>query len=433
MLWLQINNPHSRFSLLFSKDDGKSVSGTKIMKNINKIIRMASVGAALAVVFTIAGATPASAHAQYNSYGYNNHGGNNYGGNSYNYSNPRPIIISQPPQVVYQQPQVIYQRPQVIYQQSQPQVVYQQPQVIYQQSQPVVYQQPTYYPITVSCYANPTSVSTGQSVTWQAYVSGGSNPYNNGSYNNGSYYNSNNSYNSGSYTYTWTGTNGSYSSGPTAYSTYNTPGSYSASVTVYANGQSVTQSCGYVTVTDSYAYNYTPTYAYNYPTTYTTVTPNTNNGNIVAACFADKTTASIGTPVTWSVEVTGGTGQYTYSWSGSEGLAGTGASAVQSYSTAGQKNATVLINSNGQTISQACGDSVSVRAYVSPATTNYQGPAVTPTPTTPAPTTANPNSLSAAALLGLGSIPWGWIAILIIIILGVAVFYLLFNRHNKEV
>ena len=385
---------------------------------------MASVGAALAVVFTIAFATPASAHAGYSAYGNNNYGGNNYNRNystqpyySYNYSNPRPIIISQPPQVVYQQPQVIYQQPQVIYQQSQPQVIYQQPQVVYQQPQ-VVYQQPTYYPITVSCYANPTSVSTGQSVTWQAYVSGGSNSYN--------------SYNSGSYTYTWTGTDSSYNNGSTAYSTYYTPGSYTASVTVYGNGQSVTQSCGYVSVTGSYSYNYTPTYAYNYPTTYTTVTPNTNNGNLVAACFADKTTASIGTPVTWSVEVTGGTGQYTYSWSGSDGLAGTGASAVQSYSTAGQKNATVLINSNGQTISQACGDSVTVRAYVSPATTNYQGPA----PATSAPassaTTANPNSLSAAALLGLGSIPWGWIAILIIITLGVSVFYLLFNRHNNK-
>ena len=388
---------------------------------------MASVGAALAVVFTIAFATPASAHAQYGSYGSNNYNNNcNYGcrnystpsynvsNSGYNYSRPisRPIVISQPPQVVYQQPQVVYQQPQVVYQQSQPQVVYQQPQVVYQQSQPVVYQQPTYYPITVSCYANPTSVSTGQSVTWEAYVSGGSNSYN--------------SYNSGSYTYTWTGTNGSYSSGPTAYSTYSTPGSYTASVTVYANGQSVTQSCGYVTVTGSYGYNYTPTYAYNYPSTYTTITPNTN-GNLVAACFSDKTTASVGTPVTWSVEVTGGTGSYTYSWSGSDGLAGTGASAVQSYSTTGQKNAAVLINSNGQTISQACGDSVSVRAYVSPNTTNYQGPAVTP-----APTTANPNSLSAAAFLGLGSIPWGWIAILIIIILGVSVFYLIFNRHNDK-
>jgi hypothetical protein len=453
MLLLQINDPHTRFSRFLYRNDRKSVSGNTNMKNINKIIRMASVGAALAVVFTIAFATPAFAHAQYSSYGSGNYGGNNYGGNSYNnncnygchsystpsysvsnsgynysYGRPAPIVITQPPQIVYQQPQVVVQQPQVIYQQPQP--------IVYQQPQPIVYQQPTYYPITVSCSANPTSVSTGQSVTWQAYVSGGSNSYNNynnntynnsGSYNNGSYYNSNNSYNSGSYTYTWTGTNGSYSSGPTAYSTYNTPGSYPASVTVYANGQSVTQSCGYVTVTGSYAYNYTPTYAYNYPTTYTTVTPNTN-GNLVAACFADKTTASIGTPVTWSVEVTGGTGQYTYSWSGSDSLAGTGASATQSYSTAGQKNATVLINSNGQTISQACGDSVNVRAYVSPATTNYQGPAVTPTPTT-----ANPNSLSAAAFLGLGYIPWGWIAILIIIILGVSVFYLIFNRHNKEV
>ncbi len=377
---------------------------------------MASVGAALAVVFTVGLVAPVSAQA----YGGSNYGGGNYShiystpsyyisgnNNNYGYSYSRPIVISEPPQIVYQQPQVVYQ----------------QPQVIYQQSQPVVYQQQSYSPLTVSCYASSQTVSTGQSVTWTAYVSGGTNSYNN--YNN---YN----YNSSSYSYTWSGTNGSsYTNSSTAYSTYYTPGSYSASVTVYGNGQSVTQSCGYVTVSGSYGYNYnTPTYAYNYPTTYTSIVPNeTNSGNLVAACFADRTTAAVGTPVTWAVEVTGaaGQGQYTYSWSGSDGLAGTGASAVQSYSTPGQKNATVLISSGGQTISQACGDSVNVKAYVSPAETNYQGPAVNSATSS---NSTSQNSLSAAALLGLANIPWGWIAILIIIILGVTVFYLLFNRHK---
>ena len=270
---------------------------------------MASVGAALAVVFTIAFATPASAHAQYSSYGGSNYNRNystqsyyvSNSGYNYNYSNPRPIIITQPPQIVYQQPQVVVQQPQVIYQQ--PQVIYQQPQVIYQQPQPIVYQQPVY----------------------QTY---------------------------------------------------------------------------------------------------------TNGGNLVAACFADRTTATVGTPVTWSVEVVGGTGQYSYSWSGTNGLAGTGASAIQSYSTVGQKNATVLINSGGQTISQSCGDSVNVHAYVAQAPT-YRAPA-------PAVNNAsnqnqnNPNTLSANSLFSLGYIPWGWVAILIIIILGVAVFYLIFNRHNNK-
>ncbi len=359
---------------------------------------MASVGAALAVVFTIAFATPVSAHAQY--YSSNRNYNRVYStpsyyvsnsGYNYNYGYSAPIVVTQP---------------QVIYQQSQP-IVY--------QTQPVYYETPTYTyssysPLTVSCYANPTSVSTGQSVSWQAYASGGT----------------------GTYSYTWTGTTGSYSAGSTGYSTYYSPGSYTASVTVYSNGQSVTQSCGYVSVVGSYSYDYTPTYAYNYPTTYTTVTSSDQNigGNLVAACFADKTTAAIGTPVTWSVEVTGGTGQYTYSWSGSDGLAGTGASAVQSYSTTGLKDATVLINSNGQTISQACGDAVSIVSHVSPEQTNYQGPATNNASTQNASNTSNPNSLSAAAFLGLGNIPWGWIAILIIIILGVTVFYLLFNRHK---
>ena len=97
-------------------------------------------------------------HAGYSAYGNNNYGGNNYNRKystqpyyGYNYSNPHPIIISQPPQVVYQQPQVIYQQPQVIYQQSQPQVILDSRRFL--STAQVVYQQPTYYPITVSCYA----------------------------------------------------------------------------------------------------------------------------------------------------------------------------------------------------------------------------------------------------------------------------------------
>ena len=262
--------------------------------------------------------------------------------------------------------------------------------------------------MTVSCYPNSTSVQSGQSVTWYANASGGS----------------------GNYSYTWNGTTGTVTSGSTGYSTYYTAGSYTVSVTVYSNGQSVTQSCGYVNVTGGsygYNYNYTPNYAYNYPTVYTQTNYVGSNigGNLVAACFADRTAASIGTPVTWAVEVTGGTGQYTYSWSGTDSLSGSNASVQKSYETTGSKNAAVLITSGGQTISQACGDSVSIRSgYVAPtnSTTNT---------TVTSNTTTNGNGLSAAALLGLGNIPWGWIAILIILVLVIAVFYLLFNRHKN--
>jgi len=83
MLLLQINNPHTRFSALSAKNPR---AAKKIMKNINKIIRMASVGAALAVVFTIAFAAPAFAHASsyYGSYGGGSYNGGNYNNHNYN-------------------------------------------------------------------------------------------------------------------------------------------------------------------------------------------------------------------------------------------------------------------------------------------------------------------------------------------------------------
>jgi hypothetical protein len=368
------------------------------MKNINNAIRTLSVGAVLAVAFAIALAAPASANACNSGCGggyiqssYVTQYGNNYG-----YGHSQPIVVTQP-QIIYTQPQVTYQYQQPIYQ---PAPVYQQP--VYQQP---VYQQPTYYyqPLTVSCYSNSSSVQTGSSVTWTAYATGGN----------------------GTYSYTWVGTNGTYTTGSTGYSAYYTAGSYTASVTVYSNGQSVTQSCGYVNVTNSYSYNYAqPTYAYPATYSYQTVAQNYNSGNLVAACFADRTSTTIGTPVTWSVEVTGGTGQYTYNWSGTDGLGGTGSSAVQSYGTTGAKNATVLINSGGQTISQACGDSVTVHSYYAPSVGPGQSSAGTNVQQ------SNPGTLPAAAFISLGSIPWGWIAILIIIILIVAVFYLIFNRHK---
>jgi len=383
---------------------------------------MASVGAALAVVFTLAGSASVANASQYrgttNSHYTSSSYGNSYSNNrnnNYSYNRPAPVSRPEPsrrpspvvisrPQIIYQEPQVVYQEPQVVVQE--PEIVYQQPQIVYQESQPIYETQPvsyapsyyqSYSPLSVSCNASPSSVAVGQSVTWQAYASGGT----------------------GIYDYAWSGTNGSsYNSSSANYSTYYTSGSYSASVTVYSNGQSITQSCGYVSVIDSYAYNYPTTVVAN---------QNNNNGNLVAACFANRTTASIGTPITWAVEVTGGAGQYTYSWSGSDGLTGSGASATQTYDSTGLKDATVLISSGGQTVSQACGDSVSIHRYVSPSTTNYQGPAMN---NSSSQSTTTQNSLSAAALLGLGNIPWGWIGILIILILGVTIFYLLFNRHK---
>jgi hypothetical protein len=376
------------------------------MKNINQtiktVIRTAGIGVALAMVFTIAFTAP-NASANYSSYGYGSNSGygNNYGnnyGNSYgSYNNgytSHPVYYPVYYQTNYPVQQPIYTPvpvpvPTPVYT-----PVYQQP----------VYQQPVYNynPLTVSCYANPVSATVNQSVTWQAYASGGS----------------------GSYSYTWSGTNSYYgSTGSSVYSTYSTPGSYSASVTVYSNGQTATQSCGSVIVTDNY-YVQQPTY-YQQPVYQAPVQQ--TSGDLVAACFADRTAATVNQSVTWAVEVTGGSGQYSYSWSGTDGLSGSGSTVSKNYDTTGTKNAAVLISSGGQTLSQACGDAVSIRTYVAPSVTNYQGP---PTSSAATENANNPNALSANALFSLGSIPWGWIAILIILILFVSVFYLLFNRHK---
>jgi hypothetical protein len=43
-------------------------------------------------------------------------------------------------------------------------------------------------------------------------------------------------------------------------------------------------------------------------------------------------------------------------------------------------------------------------------------------------TNQNPNGLSAAALFSLKNVPWGWVAILIILVLFATVVYLIFNR-----
>lgn len=70
-----------------------------------------------------------------------------------------------------------------------------------------------------------------------------------------------------------------------------------------------------------------------------TVTP------LTASCSASPTSASINQPVTWSVTASGGTTPYTYAWSGTDGLSGSGASVQKSYTSPGPKTASVTVYS----------------------------------------------------------------------------------------
>lgn len=272
------------------------------------------------------------------------------------------------------------------------------------------YTPPVYtYPITVTCYASPQSIYVGASTIWTANASGGT----------------------GSYSYSWSGDENLYGTSRTVAKTYHSAGQKRASVTVYSGGQSITQYCGntvnvvqyYPTPTYTYPPVYPqPTYQYGYPS---------SNIGLDIGCYADPKNAKVNQPITWLVEVTGGRAPYIYAWTGSDGLTGTQSSVVKYYATPGEKSAIVTVTSaDGRTNSRACSNQVTVsaayRAPVKPAPVVVASPTPTPSPT-PVVDVIEKNT---AGAFSLAYVPWGWVAVLVILVLFATVLYLLFNREK---
>jgi hypothetical protein len=284
---------------------------------------------------------------------------------------------------------------------------------------PTTYYPPTYYqPIQISCSPNTTYTALNSPVTWTASVYYGGTSYNN-------YY----GYNNGYATYSWTGTDGIYGYGQSISTTYNTPGYKTASVTVTVNGQTSTATCGSSVNVYGYAYGsmYYTQPVYNQTVVTQQVSSNNNGLNI--GCYSDPSTASLNQPITWSVEVTGGVGPYTYSWSGTDGLSGKSDTVIKYYNSYGEKNAVVSVSSaDGKTGTRACSNTVNVKRPVSSGTTVTTPAKTTTKPAVIAPSNTNDTGQSAAALFSLENVPWGWVAILIILVLIATVFYLIFNR-----
>ncbi len=262
-------------------------------------------------------------------------------------------------------------------------------------SQPVYYSQPAYTPVYVSCSADTSYATVGSPVTWSAYASGGN----------------------GYYTYSWSGTDGFYGNGQYAYYNYQYPGYKTASVTVYSNGQTYTQGCS-----NGVSVSAPIVYAQPVPVP---VYRSSNYNGLDVGCYADPSTASVNQPVTWNVEVTGGAGPYSYSWTGTDGLTGSAASIIKYYSSAGSKNAVVTVTSaDGRNAVHACSNTVTVKSKAAPA----PKPVVQTVPTPPQPLQANP--LPAASFFSLAYIPWGWVSVLVILVLLGAVLYLIFNKSK---
>ncbi len=76
--------------------------------------------------------------------------------------------------------------------------------------------------------------------------------------------------------------------------------------------------------------------------------------SLSAVCWPSSTNISEGGSVTWYVMPSGGTGVYTYSWSGTDALAGTGPSVLKKYSTLGAKTASVKVISGSASVTANC-------------------------------------------------------------------------------
>jgi hypothetical protein len=427
------------------------------MKYFNKNKVLGSIVLALALVFVVGFAGASAAHAQYYAYGTNNSYAYQYGGTyAYTYPTYTPTNYYAAP-VTYYAPltascyptastaytgntvtwtssvsggngsysyswsgtdslsgysssvAIPYYSPGVktasvtIYSNGQSQTIYCNGSVnVYSNA---VYTQPVYYPsnpsnyynnytpLTAYCSPNTTSAPVGSPILWSATVTGGN----------------------GSYNYNWSGTDGIAGYNQNQQYVYNSPGLKTASVTVSSGGQVITEMCnGSVNVGG---------YQTGYQAIPTTVIGSNNNGSLDIGCYADPSSTSVNQPVTWNIEATGGAAPYTYSWTGSDGLTGSQSSVIKYYSSSGSKSAIVTVTSaDGKTGTHACTNAVSVGRpggnYTAPAQTN------------PAPAAQPTNILPAAALFSLSGIPWGWISVLIILVLFGVVLYLVFNRSK---
>ncbi len=171
--------------------------------------------------------------------------------------------------------------------------------------------------LDVSCDANRSRVETDEDVTFTADADGGN----------------------GTYRYSWSGTDGLSGSGRTVRTSYDDEGTKRATVRVTSGGYTATANCS-VRVGDDY--NNDDDYDY-------------DNDRLTGSCEADDDSVSTGETVRWSVDnVDGGNGYYVYSWTGTDGLYGSGNSVRRSYNTSGTKRATVTIYSGGQSISRTC-------------------------------------------------------------------------------
>lgn len=217
-----------------------------------------------------------------------------------------------------------------------------------------------YDSLSVSCYSSPSSGNIGDTIRWYASVSGGK----------------------GNYSYSWSGTDGLSSGGQSVSKTYRDSGSKSATVTVTSGNQTISQSCSNTVYIyddhrdryyDDYYRDYRDNYYYRdnryYDNYYYSYSP------LYVSCYADRTVASTETPVTWTANVNGGNGNYSYAWYGTDMVRGYNRVNSLLYHSTGNKTAYVTVTSGSQTVTQYCSNSVNINQVFTP---NYSNNYINP-------------------------------------------------------
>ncbi len=175
-------------------------------------------------------------------------------------------------------------------------------------------------PLSVSCEPDTTEARVNSAVNWQSYVWGGASP--------------------GSYSYTWSGSEDAVSSGNILSMYYKETGTKTAKVSV-TSGTGAPREVACM-----------------------------RSVSVTAPPLAGYCTAEVDTKlykgerdaeVIWSVVAAGGTGSYTFAWSG-DNVSSTENTARASFSTTGTKSATVTITSGSASLALTC--SAQVRGFM---------------------------------------------------------------------
>lgn len=164
-------------------------------------------------------------------------------------------------------------------------------------------------PIHVECDANRERIQANSSVTWNAYVWGGE----------------------GDYDYEWSGDENLSGNNESVRISYENSGTKDAQVTVTdSSGETENASCQNSVVV--------------------TIQDLVGSCSVRTSYHNDDTEMEI----RWEAEVSGGTGDYTYRWSGTDNLSGTDDVVEKRYQTEGEKIGTVVVTSGSQSISLRC-------------------------------------------------------------------------------